>query len=576
MDHTTCSKRCQRRLCKRQLVRSEGPDSSQCDQAQKPPVKRSRASAQQEVNARLCWQEHVPFHTHHKDGVLICDDFLAGHCLLGEECQQHHTPRPYHWQLRQTHTRDWVNVSELGQKHLEALFCNPDKTDITLSCENAGGQGDLVQRQHSSDPFYVLYETMDHTTCSKRCQRRLCKRQLVRSEGPDSSQCDQAQKPPVKRSRASAQQEVKARLCWQGHVPFHTHHKDDVLICDDFLAGHCLLGEECQQHHTPRPYHWQLRQTHTKDWVNVSELGQKHLEALFCNPDKTDITLSCENAGGQGDLVQRQHSAFSKLDLNTLIPQNNWSYNKVRRLATTSNTDLNPHFLTKWNLYWQELGKWKLYKEPVVSQLEAAFEKGMWNQAFMLDGNLYNVDLKKYTQCNIKTNFIREVRRRPQLISDTELWPLINQKKFMSRGLSSAELSQLELPLFHGTTEEAVQSICKNNFDPRISGQKHGSNYGQGTYFAKNASCSARYAIESKSGHSYMFLAMVLVGKSAVGKQSFRRPPPLDPDSPTSDLYNSCVDKEQQPQMFVIFDSCQCYPYFLIHYKKLTDTVNVF
>lgn len=63
--------------------------------------------------------------------------------------------------------------------------------------------------------------------------------------------------------------------------------------------------------------------------------------------------------------------------------------------------------------------------QPVVSQLEAAFEKGMWNQAFMLDGNLYNVDLKKYTQCNIKTNFTREVRRRPQLISDTELWPLI-------------------------------------------------------------------------------------------------------------------------------------------------------
>ncbi|MGH0183473.1 UNVERIFIED_CONTAM: hypothetical protein FKN15_011896 [Acipenser sinensis] len=266
---------------------------------------------------------------------------------------------------------------------------------------------------------------MDHTTSSKRCRRRLCKRKLVRSEGPDSSQCDPAQKPPVKRSGASAQQEVNARLCWHGHVPFHTHHKDGVLICDDFLAGHCLLGEECQQHHTPRPYHWQLRQTHTRDWVNVSELGQKHLEALFCNPDKTDITLSCENAGGQGDLVQRQHSAFSKLDLNTLIPQNNWSYNKVRRLATTSNTDLNPHFLTKWNLYWQELGKWKLYKEPVVSQLEAAFEKGMWNQAFMLDGNLYNVDLKKYTQCNIKTNFIREVRRRPQLISDTELWPLI-------------------------------------------------------------------------------------------------------------------------------------------------------
>ncbi|XP_041089765.1 protein mono-ADP-ribosyltransferase TIPARP-like isoform X3 [Polyodon spathula] len=438
---------------------------------------------------------------------------------------------------------------------------------------------------------------MDHPTSSERCRGVVCKRRLVRSEVADSSECNPAQKPPARKSRASAQQEVKAQLCWQGHVHFHTYHKDGVLICDDFLAGHCHLGQECQRHHTPRPYHWQLRQTHTKDWVNVSEFGQKHLEALFCNPDKTEVTLSFENAGGQGDLVQRQHrnvyhksqtkgemvcedtgsvSGFSKLDLNTLIPQNNCSYNKVRRLATTSNPDLNPHFLTKWNISWQELGKWELYKEPVISQLEAAFEKGMWNQAFMLNGNLYNVDLKKYTQRNLTTNFIREVRRRPQLISDTELWPLINQKKFMSRGLPSAELSQLEMLLFHGTTKEAVPSICKNNFDPRVSGRQHGSTYGQGTYFAKNASCSARYAIESKSGSRYMFLAMVLVGKAAVGKQSFRRPPPLEPDSPTSDLYNSCVDKEQQPQMFVIFDSCQCYPYFLIHYKKLTDTVDVF
>ncbi|XP_041089764.1 protein mono-ADP-ribosyltransferase TIPARP-like isoform X2 [Polyodon spathula] len=524
---------------------------------------------------------------------------------------------------------------------------------------------------------------MDHPTSSERCRGVVCKRRLVRSEVADSSECNPAQKPPARKSRASAQ-EVKAQLCWQGHVHFHTYHKDGVLICDDFLAGHCHLGQECQRHHTPRPYHWQLRQTHTKDWVNVSEFGQKHLEALFCNPDKTEVTLSFENAGGQGDLVQRQHrnvyhksqtkgemvcedtgsvSGFSKLDLNTLIPQNNCSYNKVRRLATTSNPDLNPHFLTKWNISWQELGKWELYKEPVISQLEAAFEKGMWNQAFMLNGNLYNVDLKKYTQRNLTTNFIREVRRRPQLISDTELWPLIKtlpleeskdrlvvsgpdplkpskkglpptwvprvprkevfaqipvlksgvayacihnlfhrslskseaiildiyqiqnmhlwtkytiQKKFMSRGLPSAELSQLEMLLFHGTTKEAVPSICKNNFDPRVSGRQHGSTYGQGTYFAKNASCSARYAIESKSGSRYMFLAMVLVGKAAVGKQSFRRPPPLEPDSPTSDLYNSCVDKEQQPQMFVIFDSCQCYPYFLIHYKKLTDTVDVF
>ena len=37
----------------------------------------------------------------------------------------------------------------------------------------------------------------------------------------------------------------------------------------------------------------------------------------------------------------------------------------------------------------------------------------------------------------------------------------------------------LELQLFHGTSKSAIQPICRENFDWRISGV-HGTAYGQG------------------------------------------------------------------------------------------------
>jgi len=118
--------------------------------------------------------------------------------------------------------------------------------------------------------------------------------------------------------------------------------------------------------------------------------------------------------------------------------------------------------------------------------------------------------------------------------------------------------------LFHGTVSvESAFGICAQNFDPRLSG-KHGTNFGQGAYFARNASFSHKYTGASNSSR-IMFLASVLVGEYSQGSSSYRRPPPK-PDRKL-DLYDSCVDNESDPSIFVVFDRVQCYPEYMIVYK---------
>ena len=120
----------------------------------------------------------------------------------------------------------------------------------------------------------------------------------------------------------------------------------------------------------------------------------------------------------------------------------------------------------------------------------------------------------------------------------------------------------MERLLFHGTSSDVIDAICKHNFDHRCHG-KNGTKYGKGSYFAVKASYSNNYC----SGMTrFIFLARVLTGEFKQGDESLHRPPLKDPSNPASDLYDSCVDNESSPSIFVIFNDEQCYPAYLITY----------
>ena len=64
-------------------------------------------------------------------------------------------------------------------------------------------------------------------------------------------------------------------------------------------------------------------------------------------------------------------------------------------------------------------------------------------------------------------------------IQGISAWKLCNEK--------AAEVCSNEYLLFHGCPVGAIESICRNGFDPQLGGAT-GKMFGLGTYFAENAS----------------------------------------------------------------------------------------
>ncbi|KAI1888560.1 hypothetical protein AGOR_G00186430 [Albula goreensis] len=441
--------------------------------------------------------------------------------------------------------------------------------------------------------------------------------------------------------------ELAPKAEWVQQACFYTRPSEDISICDRFLLGCCQNGFECKLHHTPYPFHWQLRRRDTHQWVSTSHAAQVKLEKLYCDIDR--------------DSIQLQHmEAHFTLHFDTMSVPNSEKYDIARRLSNSSDPERNPSFPTQWITYWWNDYQWEKYKQDPFLNVKA----GESSCQLHIGRQVYEVDFNSLTQRNVTTGFIRRVRRRPTFRSPVSLklhlktvvlgdasqhfgqdlsslnvdplqefsswyppvwtltpdqgyslvevppntkayqsihsmfhqtmsenkveiisiqqvqnvfqWDKYQRQKQHMQSRSPDQAGSLERHLFHGTTEDSAKEICQNNFDPRVSG-KNGVVYGQGSYFARDASYSDKYAhISGDKSSKHMFLAKVLVGKMTVGRTKFCRPPRLHPRKPGFELFDSCVDLKKDPSIFVVFDSCQSYPYYLITYEAVSDTVKIF
>lgn len=188
---------------------------------------------------------------------------------------------------------------------------------------------------------------------------------------------------------------------------------------------------------------------------------------------------------------------------------------------------------------------------------------------------LHNLCLFCLCFCRMLTSLLFVLPFLYQCLIETSVSSsLYRKKEYMSRRMTEMDRMLNERHLFHGTSQDVVEGICKHNFDPRVCG-KHATMFGQGSYFARKAVYSHNFSKRSPRGVHYMFLAKVLTGKFTVGNPSMRRPPPLNPRDASSDLFDSCVDNWMDPQIFVIFNDDQSYPYFIIQYEEVSNTVAI-
>ncbi|KAF1579585.1 Poly [ADP-ribose] polymerase 14, partial [Eudyptes moseleyi] len=128
--------------------------------------------------------------------------------------------------------------------------------------------------------------------------------------------------------------------------------------------------------------------------------------------------------------------------------------------------------------------------------------------------------------------------------------------------------SNNERLLFHGTSKESLTLINNYGFNRSYAGM-HAANFGNGTYFAVNASYSASdtYSKPDVNGKKYMYLARVLVGEYSQGRRGSITPAAKNASNPV-DLFDSSTDNVNQPSMFIIFNDIQAYPEYLITFTR--------
>ena len=91
--------------------------------------------------------------------------------------------------------------------------------------------------------------------------------------------------------------------------------------------------------------------------------------------------------------------------------------------------------------------------------------------------------------------------------------------------------------------------------------------YGNGAYFARDASYSAKYSQHNSNGPYQMYRAKVLTGEYIKGDSSMRTPPSKNGPNNAHLLYDTTVDNVDEPTIFVTYCDTQAYPEYLVTFQ---------
>lgn len=167
--------------------------------------------------------------------------------------------------------------------------------------------------------------------------------------------------------------------------------------------------------------------------------------------------------------------------------------------------------------------------------------------------------------CNLFNRTLPFCIQKIERVQNLALWEVYQWQKGQMQKRNEGKAVD-ERQLFHGTSASFVEAICQQNFDWRVCGL-HGTSYGKGSYFARDAAYSHHYSKSSSKLHT-MFLARVLVGEFTRGNTSFVRPPAKEGQGNV--FYDSCVNSMSDPSIFVVFEKHQVYPEYVIQYTTST------
>ncbi|XP_070785215.1 protein mono-ADP-ribosyltransferase PARP11-like [Enoplosus armatus] len=291
-------------------------------------------------------------------------------------------------------------------------------------------------------------------------------------------------------------------------------------------------------------------------WCYLADCGRWHrFEDEPNNPFWSENIEKCYQRNKKGVLNTSSSSCHSKIDFSAML-QTDLSTGRQRRIQRGYNIERSCSCFSASPVFWESVDLTCPYQLIPLSVLTPEYQT--------VEGYVKNEGL-------LDRSIISIIR-----IQNLDLWETYCRKKKQLMRIQGVNEIQ-ERRLFHGTEIRNVDNICKYNFDVRLAGQ-HGHIYGKGIYFAKHAAYADKFSRSSMdplplygggtqgvqgASTKIIFVARVMIGTSNVGEKHFQKP-----DHGISDnFHHSCVNDIKDPTIFVIFDSNQIFPEYLIQYR---------
>lgn len=297
-----------------------------------------------------------------------------------------------------------------------------------------------------------------------------------------------------------------------------------------------------------------------EDVLSVTELVNRALQKAFQEQQEENLSLTVQW------FIQDQQETWKELSLHE-----NYLLEEAYAGQQVSAEVKEPGGMkVTVNLKKQEATNWLTGCTYKVRRIQTNITLELPEHWEPMDGSDFkkvelNPNSKEYQ--DIAQGFLRTAKyniHKIERIQNLHLWrafTVCRQRILAKNG--EAEVG--EKLLYHGTSAESCNCIERDKFDRGYAGT-HAAVFGKGVYFAVSADYSARgYSPADSTGLRRLYAARVLTGRRTLGRPDLRAPPARGSDP--SDRYDSVVDNQQSPTMFIIFHDDQAYPEYLIIFK---------
>uniref|UniRef100_A0A8C6KXT3 Poly (ADP-ribose) polymerase family, member 12a n=1 Tax=Nothobranchius furzeri TaxID=105023 RepID=A0A8C6KXT3_NOTFU len=534
---------------------------------------------------RICQKKYVQCAK--CDGLHLCKYFVCGGCTFGPKCKNPHSLDSPH----NTTVLERFGLQELTEKQLFQLLLQNDPYLLPEVCSHynkGNGPFGSCQFTTSCTKLHMCQHSLQGdcrfgSSCKRNHQFTENEMKLFRGYSEENIQnlykiyknkliimappkMNVPQPPPC--NPGSPTKPVCPK-------PVSAAGRNEI-----FLFFVCSVTEACGHVHWGLPYKWEVLDQDCVTWKELPNM--EDIEKAYSDPsrDTSAVCLppSASRLGllgawnGGGDVTVTSHSlekmylenrekeiAFQAgehkyvLHLNDAAGTQQMFQQNVEH-KTKREVRRRPRFVSAEDVKKAKNSSSSSTDSVVPSHWD---KKALPDLGFEVSSPDHNM-IQTLFKCTMRQSKIKSIQR----IQNPSLWKSFHCQKEQMQKTNGGKTVD-ERYLFHGTDERLVDEICDQNFDWRVCGS-HGTVYGKGSYFAKDASYSNKYSRAKGGRNKVMFVALVLVGEYTLGRHSYVRPPPK---KGSRTLYDSCVNSETNPSIFVIFEKQQIYPEYLIMYQ---------